>query len=107
MSPGRFGPVRSGSTKIAVAFLGAQGHDEVDRGRVDGRHRLRVLSGHVDPALGGEVCPLFLGAARRLHWPIDDPACSDPASSSDEPHRRFRRARDEIEARLDELIPAE
>src|SRR5437660_1784371 len=26
-----------------------------------------------------EVCPVLLGAARRLHWPIDDPASDDPA----------------------------
>ena len=52
-----------------------------------------------------EVCPLFLGAATRLHWPIDDPASSDPSISREEFLSRFRRARDEIEARLDDLMP--
>ncbi|HEY0136789.1 MAG TPA: arsenate reductase ArsC [Nannocystis sp.] len=52
-----------------------------------------------------EVCPLFLGAATRLHWPIDDPASSDPSISREEFLARFRRARDEIDARLDELTP--
>jgi arsenate reductase len=46
-----------------------------------------------------EVCPLFLGAATRLHWPIDDPASPDPSISREELLARFRRARDEIESR--------
>lgn len=53
-----------------------------------------------------EVCPLFLGAAARLHWPIEDPASSDPSISGEEFLARFRRARDEIDARLAELAPA-
>src|SRR3546814_5395392 len=27
-----------------------------------------------------EVCPLLPGRVQRLHWPIDDPASSDPRS---------------------------
>jgi len=52
-----------------------------------------------------EVCPLFLGAATRMHWPIEDPASSDPSISREELLARFRRARDEIDARLYELTP--
>jgi N-acetylglutamate synthase-like GNAT family acetyltransferase len=47
-----------------------------------------------------EVCPIFLGSARRLHWPIPDPASDDPALGGDEMLARFRRARDTIHARL-------
>ena len=50
-----------------------------------------------------EVCPLFLGAARRLHWPIDDPASTDPSLTPDDMRARFRRAADAIEAHLAEL----
>lgn len=50
-----------------------------------------------------EVCPLFLGAVRRLHWPIDDPASVDPTLTPDALRDRFRRAADDIEARLIEL----
>ncbi len=53
-----------------------------------------------------EVCPLFLGAATRLHWPINDPASKDPSISREEFLARFRRAADEIDARLAELAPA-
>jgi arsenate reductase len=47
-----------------------------------------------------EVCPLVLGAASRLHWPIDDPASPDPTITREQFLARFRRARDEIDARL-------
>lgn len=47
-----------------------------------------------------EVCPVFLGRARRLHWPIPDPASKDPSLSRDELLARFRTARDT----LDELL---
>lgn len=50
-----------------------------------------------------EVCPAFLGAAQRLHWPIPDPASSDPSLSRDEMLKRFRTARDTIRAKLERL----
>jgi arsenate reductase len=48
-----------------------------------------------------EVCPVFLGRARRLHWPIEDPASDDPSLSRDELLTRFRVARDRIQQRLE------
>ena len=48
-----------------------------------------------------EVCPVFLGGARRLHWPVPDPASPDPAIPRDEMLQRFRAARDEIRAKLE------
>ena len=50
-----------------------------------------------------QVCPAFLGDARRLHWPIPDPASDDPALARDDMLARFRSARDTIRARLDQL----
>ena len=47
-----------------------------------------------------EVCPAFLGQARRLHWPIADPASEDPSISRDQMLARFRTARDQIQERL-------
>lgn len=47
-----------------------------------------------------EVCPVLLGEAKRLHWPIDDPASSDPSLSRETMLDRFRTARDRIDARL-------
>lgn len=62
----------------------------------------------IDPATVGtvvtlcaeEVCPVFLGSVRRLHWPIPDPASKDTSLSRDEMFKRFRAARDEICERL-------
>ena len=48
-----------------------------------------------------EVCPVFLGGAQRLHWPIPDPASDDPSLGADELRARFRTARDEIRHRLE------
>lgn len=50
-----------------------------------------------------EVCPVFLGQARRLHWPIPDPASDDPSIPREEMLERFRAARDRIGARLEVL----
>jgi arsenate reductase len=45
-----------------------------------------------------EACPVFPGAARRLHWSFDDPS---RAAGDDEARLTvFRRVRDEIRARL-------
>lgn len=46
-----------------------------------------------------EECPLFLGSARRLHWPLPDPASKTPLSE-EEMRQRFRAARDELKRRL-------
>ena len=46
-----------------------------------------------------EVCPVFLGKARRLHWPTPDPATNDPLPR-DEMLRRFREAREAIRAKV-------
>ncbi|MES2642333.1 MAG: arsenate reductase ArsC [Myxococcota bacterium] len=48
-----------------------------------------------------EVCPVFLGAARRLHWPIPDPASDDASLTREEMLERFRTARDELRARVE------
>lgn len=50
-----------------------------------------------------EVCPLFLGKAERLHWPIPDPASDDPTLTLEDLRARFRAARDEIRRRLERL----
>jgi arsenate reductase len=63
----------------------------------------------IDPATVGtvitlcaeEVCPVFLGKARRLHWPIPDPASKDPSLPREEMLARFRTARDSIKERLE------
>jgi arsenate reductase len=50
-----------------------------------------------------EVCPVFLGHVRRIHWPIPDPASKDASIGRDEMLARFRTARDTIRQKLEQL----
>jgi arsenate reductase len=50
-----------------------------------------------------EVCPVFLGKVRRVHWPIQDPASDDPALSREQMLTRFRTARDQLQSRIETL----
>jgi arsenate reductase len=54
-----------------------------------------------------EVCPLWLGPARRLHWPLPDPARGEAGESEAEALARFRTVRDELLARIAALLAAE
>jgi arsenate reductase len=45
-----------------------------------------------------EVCPVFLGKARRYHWGLPDPAHA--GSTEEERLRAFRDVRDELRRRL-------
>ena len=48
-----------------------------------------------------EVCPVFLGQATRLHWPIPDPASKDPGLGRADLLARFRAARDTLREKLE------
>ncbi|MCS6899223.1 MAG: arsenate reductase ArsC [Myxococcales bacterium] len=54
-----------------------------------------------------EVCPAFLGQARRLHWPIPDPVCKDPTVPREEILARFRAARDTLRDLLESFAIGE
>jgi arsenite transporter len=54
-----------------------------------------------------EVCPVFLGAARRLHWPIPDPASPDTSIPREQMLARFRAARDELRDRIERFAREE
>lgn len=49
-----------------------------------------------------EVCPAFLGKAKRIHWPLPDPA-RVPLTESSRRMQEFRKVRDELKARLTTL----
>lgn len=51
-----------------------------------------------------EVCPVFLSKAKRLHWPIPDPASKDTQLTEQELHKRFCAARDAIQQKLSMLL---
>ena len=90
----------SGVNPLAVAVMHERGVD---------------ISGHTAKAVGTflgesfaylitvcdnarEKCPIFPGAVKRIHWPLDDPAAA--VGSDAERKAVFRRVRDEIEARI-------
>lgn len=50
-----------------------------------------------------EVCPIFLGHAARLHWPIADPDRRDEGLTHEQRLGHFETARDQIRGRLDVL----
>ena len=52
-----------------------------------------------------EVCPVWLGDARRLHWPLPDPA-GHPGSDA-AGLERFRVVRDELRRRIEEFLADE
>jgi protein-tyrosine-phosphatase len=49
-----------------------------------------------------EECPVFLGAAKRLHWGLPDPAAVQ--GSEDARLTAFRLARDELRRRIGDLL---
>jgi len=69
------------------------------------RHRSKSVA-EIDPETvdvvvtlcAEEICPVFLGKAGRLHWPISDPAAA--AGSGEARLAAFRHVRDEIARRL-------
>lgn len=50
-----------------------------------------------------EVCPVFLGGAQRMHWPLQDPDRKHEDLSEEERLHHFRVARDQIQGRLEVL----
>jgi arsenate reductase len=61
--------------------------DEIDRTTVD----------TVITLCAEEVCPIYLGAARRLHWPLPDPA--GHSEGEEATLERFRSVRDDLRRR--------
>jgi len=46
-----------------------------------------------------EVCPMLISKAKKLHWPLPDPASKEPLPEAEMLHR-FRQSRDAIQSRL-------
>lgn len=52
-----------------------------------------------------QECPLWLGAGRRLHWSIPDPAAVE--GTEDDIREAFRAARDDLKARISDWLAEE
>jgi len=94
-------------SKVNPYAIGAMAEVGVD---ISAHHSKSVND--IDPAsvdavvtlCADEVCPILPGSVTRLPWPIPDPASSDPTLSAEEMQQRFRVAREQIRAKLPELI---
>jgi protein-tyrosine-phosphatase/N-acetylglutamate synthase-like GNAT family acetyltransferase len=75
---------------IDIAAQRSKSVDEIDPGSVAA----------VVTLCAEEVCPLWPGKIARMHWPLPDPASSDPELSPEAVLARFRTARDELRFRL-------
>lgn len=93
----------AGSQPSQVNPLAIRALDEIGVD-IRGQHSKSVDT--IDPAgvdvvvtlCADEVCPVFLGKARRIHWGLPDPAHA--GSTEDERLQAFRDVRDELRRRL-------
>ena len=93
--PTRLNPLAAAA--LAEVGIDASGQrsksvDEIDRTAVD----------TVITLCAEEVCPVYLGAARRLHWPLPDPA--GHAEGEEASLARFRAVRDDLARRIEAFL---
>ena len=96
------GSAPSGLNPLAVEVMAERG---IDIGAQTSKSVETIDAGGVDVVItlcAEEVCPVFLGKVRRLHWPIPDPATRTPLPR-EEALARFREARDCIDELLSTL----
>ena len=92
--PSRVNPVAiSAMAEIGIDISShrSKGTDEIDAASID----------IVVTLCAEEVCPVFLGRAKRLHWPFADPAL--PAEGPEKRLALFREVRDGIRRRIEEM----
>jgi len=87
---------------LAVRALSEVG---IDSSGQRSKHVDEIAPGDVDAVVtlcADEICPVFLGKARRVHWGLPDPA----GAPGDEEGRleAFRQVRDELRRRLARLF---
>ncbi|HXH04958.1 MAG TPA: arsenate reductase ArsC [Vicinamibacterales bacterium] len=94
----------AGSAPYAVNPLAIRALAELG---IDISHHRSKHVDEIDPAsvevvitlCAEEVCPVFLGHAERIHWPLPDPSFAP--GGDEERLARFREVRDEIARRLE------
>lgn len=65
---------------------------------------VETIKGKIDYVItlcAEEVCPVFLGAAKKIHWPFPDPA--DVNENSEAKLNSFREVRDGIKKKITEF----
>ena len=97
--PGKLNPYAVAVMKEIGIDISKQYSKSID----DLSPRFTVLVNYIITLCAEEVCPIMVSQqAKKLHWPFPDPASKEPLSE-EESLRRFREARDAIQARLKEF----
>lgn len=97
-SPSRVNPLAAQALSeigIDASAQRSKSVDVIDRTKVD----------TVITLCAEEVCPVYLGSARRLHWPLPDPA--GHTEGSEPSLDRFRSVRDELARRIQSFLREE
>ncbi len=71
----------------------------IDEGLLRRMAAIITLCGHAE-----EMCPMTPPEVKRIHWPVDDPVSA--TGTEEEVLREFRKARDEIRAKVEQFISA-
>ncbi len=74
-----------------------QSSKSVDQALLSRMDIVVTLCGHA-----AEMCPAVPAGLRKLHWPIEDPVGAQ--GTEEEIMKEFRRARDEIKAKVEGLV---
>jgi arsenate reductase len=75
---------------IDISAQRAKSVDEIDAAAID----------LVITLCAEESCPLLPGKAKRLYWPLQDPASTDSQQTPEDVQARFRAVRDQIKTRI-------
>jgi arsenate reductase (thioredoxin) len=91
-------------TRVRPEAIAAMGELQIDISKHTSKTLDRFLGEQWDEVItvcdsANESCPVFLGAKHRRHWSVDDP--SRVAGSDADRLAAFRRARDELRARIE------
>jgi arsenate reductase (thioredoxin) len=93
-APGRLHPLAVAAMAeigIDISAQRAKAVETIDAARV----------GTVVTLCAEEVCPVFPGRVRRLHWPLEDPAATQ--GSEEQRRAAFRRVRDQLRRSIEGL----
>ena len=96
-------------TRVRPEAIAAMSELQIDISKQTSKTLSRFLGEQWDEVItvcdsANESCPVFPGSKHRRHWSVDDP--SGVSGSDADRLAAFRRARDELRARIEaELLP--
>jgi len=111
MAPGRFDVCSAGTvaTQVRPEAIRVMQEIGIDISSQESKTLDRYLGTPFEVVItvcdaANAACPVFLGAGRRLHWSISDPAAG--AIAADARLAAFRAARDDLRGRIEGALAA-